>query len=52
VVIYKNKTGIHAKRGTGTVSGSGVAIGKGTVNGSTKVAGKGTVNGNGKIRRH
>ncbi len=49
MVIWKDRNGhIHTKRGTGTVSGRGIAIGTGTVCGKGRVVGKGWAAGKGR----
>jgi hypothetical protein len=49
VVVYRDQNGtIRHKKGSGTVSGRGIAIGKGSIAGKGKGYGKGRAAGVGK----
>ncbi|MBA3993915.1 MAG: hypothetical protein C0469_10345 [Cyanobacteria bacterium DS2.3.42] len=49
--IYRNDNGnIRVKRGEGTVSGQGIAIGRGSANGSGRGFGRGSASGSGHKR--
>lgn len=49
VVVYRDHNGhVRYKRGTGTVSGRGIAVGRGTVAGRGRGMGKGHARGHGR----